>query len=769
MPSGKTLGILLIASAGVAGPGAATAQTMPAPAASSAQALPLVMVTARARHDRLDAAQAAERAAFSSDTATLLDGFAGAATQDAGGVSGLPVLDGLADDRLNVWVNGMDVMAACGNHMNPPLSYIAPSAVGHIEVYPGVAPVSVGGDAIGGAIVVEAPPPRFAAAGEGLLSTGSLGAYFRSNGHQYGGDVTATLANQNVSVWYRGSSAHAADYTAARAFHAAGPASAANASVPDARIALLAGDVVGSSAYRVEDQQAGIAWRTGAQLLALHVDRQRIPFQGFPNQRMDMTRNDGTLLNLHYLGRYAWGTLDARAYRQITRHAMDFGPDKQFWYGGGMMPVLVPGMPMDTRGHSTGGRLDATLALSPRDTLKLGASALHYAYAEWWPPSPATLPPGVMASMMAPDTFIAINDAYRNHVGAYGEWLRDWRNDLRSDIGLRIDRVSMDTGPVQGYNTMMYNSAPLFPVGTFNAAKRRRSDTDWGFSALLHYAPDVHQTWTLGLAQKTRAPNLYERYSWSPMAMAMEMIGWFGDGNGYIGNLALRPETARTLSLTADLHATDPERWRVRITPYYTHVDDFIGVQRCPLNVCGATPVNSANLTATTGFVLLQFVNQNARLYGVNLDAHAMLGQNTPWGSFSGKLTIAYVNGKNLGQGDPLYEMMPANARISLTQRIGNWRNTIETQLVAAKSRVSSVRNEPRTGGYALLNLRSSYTWKKLTVSFGIENALNKFYASPLGGAYLGQGPTMSFNGMPWGVAVPGMGRSYDIASTLRF
>jgi hypothetical protein len=30
----------------------------------------------------------------------------------------------------------------------------------------------------------------------------------------------------------------------------------------------------------------------------------------------------------------------------------------------------------------------------------------------------------------------------------------------------------------------------------------------------------------------------------------------------------------------------------------------------------------------------------------------------------------------------------------------------------------------------------------------------------PLGGAYVGQGTTMSTNGIPWGVAVPGMGRS---------
>ena len=28
------------------------------------------------------------------------------------------------------------------------------------------------------------------------------------------------------------------------------------------------------------------------------------------------------------------------------------------------------------------------------------------------------------------------------------------------------------------------------------------------------------------------------------------MIGWFGDGNGYVGNLNLKPETAHTISVT---------------------------------------------------------------------------------------------------------------------------------------------------------------------------------------------------------------------------
>ena len=107
--------------------------------------------------------------------------------------------------------------------------------------------------------------------------------------------------------------------------------------------------------------------------------------------------------------------------------------------------------------------------------------------------------------------------------------------------------------------------------------------------------------------------------------------------------------------------------------------------------------------------------------------------------------------------------MMPLNAKLALVQRIGNWTNTIEGQLVEAKTKVSQVRNELRTAGYSLLNLRSSYEWKQVRLDIGIDNALNKLYASPLGGAYVGQRP------MTYGTPVPGMGRSIYTALNVKF
>ena len=44
------------------------------------------------------------------------------------------------------------------------------------------------------------------------------------------------------------------------------------------------------------------------------------------------------------------------------------------------------------------------------------------------------------------------------------------------------------------------------------------------------------------------------------------------------------------------------------------------------------------------------------------------------------------------------------------------------------KDDVSDVRNEIKTAGYGLTNLRTSYTWKQVRVDLGIDNIFDKFY-----------------------------------------
>jgi iron complex outermembrane receptor protein len=51
----------------------------------------------------------------------------------------------------------------------------------------------------------------------------------------------------------------------------------------------------------------------------------------------------------------------------------------------------------------------------------------------------------------------------------------------------------------------------------------------------------------------------------------------------------------------------------------------------------------------------------------------------------------------------------------------------------------------------------------------GIDNVANRFYVHPQAGAYVGQGATMGGTAVPWGVSVPGMGRSFKLGLTMQF
>ena len=236
------------------------------------------------------------------------------------------------------------------------------------------------------------------------------------------------------------------------------------------------------------------------------------------------------------------------------------------------------------------------------------------------------------------------------------------------------------------------------------------------------------------IAQKTRSPNLYERYTWSTWSMAAVMNNFVGDGNGYVGDIDLKPEVARTLSLAADWHAAGEKPWGLRVAPYYTYVKDYIDA------ACNGASCPDGQ------FNVLKYVNQSALLYGVDVSGHVLAARTHGYGDFTASGLLNYVRGENRDTGDNLYNMMPLNAKLALTQQLGRWTNTVEGQFVAAKTDVSDVRNEIETAGYSLFNLRSSYQWKQVRLDVGIENLFDKGYALPLGGAYLGQGTTMSIN-----------------------
>jgi len=718
-------------------------------AADDAATLGTVVVTGQSVAERFrgDTAEIAARRAATSDTARLLAETPGVSLYGAGGASSLPAIHGLADDRLRIKVDGMDLIASCPNHMNPALSYLDPTNVGTLKVYAGITPVSVGGDSIGGTIVAETPAPEFAAPGQGPLVKGQLGAFYRSNNSARGANISATYATEIFNVTYSGAASAADNYKAAADFKTFAATGRGADTLPL--------DEVGSTAYKTVNHALGFALKGANHLIEARLGIQDMPKQFYPNQRMDLLDNDQQSINLRYLGQFDWGGLEARAYHEKVRHYMDFGADKQFQYG------TAPGMPMHTEGRTAGVAVKAAIDLTRQGVLRLGAEYQHYTMKDWWPAS------GTGA--MAPNEFLNINDGRRDRAALFGEWEKRIDPQWLTLLGARYERVNTNAGSVHGYNLATFPTVPA-PAGmmnqtrdasNFNNSNRDKTDNNWDLTALARYTPNAGSDVEFGFARKVRSPNLYERYTWSTANMMAIMNNYVGDGNGYIGDVNLRPEKAHTLSATFDLHAPD-RAWEFKATPYYTQVTDYIDA----LQWNGTTNLPAA-ANAANQFVVLKFANQSARLYGIDLSGRVPLAK-TGFGDLGLKGLLNYTNGRNRDTGDELYNIMPLNARLTLTQRMGGWDNGIELVVVDAKTRISDVRNEIRTPGYGLVNLRGSYSWQQARVDFGIENLFDKSYSLPLGGAYTGQGATMGL-ALPWGIAVPGMGRSLYAAVNYKF
>jgi iron complex outermembrane recepter protein len=645
----------------------------------------------------------------SSDTASLLSGVDAA---QAGGLSGLPVIHGLGDDRIRILVDGVPIAAACPMHMNPPLSYVDPSAVAHIEILPGFTPVALGGDSIAGTIQVETATPAFAASEEDLDRSARLSSFYRSNSSALGGTAAASLASSELSVAYQGSATRAADYDDGD------------------------GQRIDASRFESMDNQITAAYRYGNHLVEAQVALQNIPYQGFPNADMDMEGSAAAFFNVRYAGRYDWGELHASAYYDHSRHEMngnapDRYPPSLSITGFGEFPTLE-------RGQDLGYHTDASLVVSARDTVRVGNELHLQTLDDIWPGPPA----GMMYN------YVSLNNATRAQLGTFAEWERHWNHRWSTQFGVRNDTVRMNTGPVQGYDGIDSTAT------SFNAVNRVHTDVNFDSTFLASLQPDEYQDYTFGVGRKNRSPNLYERYAWGTNTVGT--ITWFGDGNGYTGNPNLKPETAYTASASGHWHDPTARLWQIRVTPFFTDIQNYIGVMPLCDPACTGTPASQ-----------LMFTNQSARLYGTDASAAYALSDSAVSGTFQIAASGSYIHGENLVTRTSLYHVMPPHGTITLQYELGAWSSDLKFQAVARKDTVDPIRNEPPTGGYSVIDLQSAYAWRHLRLDFAITNLLDRQYANPLGGTWQSALYPPGYAGTTFR-ALPAMGRSFDLGFTLK-
>jgi iron complex outermembrane receptor protein len=656
----------------------------------------------------------ARRKATATDTLSLLADQPGVAVAANGGISGLPVVRGLADSRVLVTIDGAAITVFCPNEMNPPGSYVLPARVSAITLSPTLSPVSAGGDNIGGVIAIATRSPAFAEPGQAPSLHGEAGFSARSVSDSIGASLSLTAAGERVSLAYDASAVRAENYR----------------SGADRRVL--------STEFEAYDQAITLGVLAGPGVLSLKAGRHFSPYQGFPTQRMDLTENDSTFADLRWEAAHGWGDLSAALSWRSVEHEMNFLADK----GGS----ATGGMPMNTQGRDLSGRVAASIPLEAGSTLKLGLEAHKAELDDWWPPVAGSM-------MMGPNTYWNIRDGRRERKGVWAEWDGALGQDFTANLGLRLERVETNAGPVQPYAwTGMMNAADAAAARAFNARDRSRSDDVVDLTARVVWRLKPGANLEFGYARKTRAPTLYERYAWGLGNMSSAMTALSGDANSYVGDPDLEPEVAHNLAATLSLSSADGAR-EFTLSAYHNSIDDFVDA------------VKLADLA--NGFVRLRFANVDARLNGLDARLKTRLWETADLGRGTLTVSAAWVEGENRSSGDSLYHMTPLNGRIVLEQTKGRWTNVAELELMGEKSDVNALRREPRTAAYALANLRTSWRGDKLRVDLAVENLLDTAYALPLGGVSFGD--FKAGGSQPPIRPLPGPGRSVNVGLSVAF
>jgi len=652
--------------------------------------------------------------ARSRNAAELIGDTPGVSLRDNGQLASVPLLHGLGDERAKLVVNGMTVSSACANHMNPPLSYVAPSDAAGVTVMAGITPVSMGGDSIGGTIAVDSRRPVFASGSEQLHEEGTFTGFFRSNGQNYGGSLTEWVSGRNLAIGYAGSWTTNDDYTDG------------------------SGHKVTSTYAQSTDHAVTLAAEKSRNFLTIEADLHHTPYQGFPNAQMDMVRNYAESLNMHYHRSFEGGGLDAHVFWQGAWHSMNIGHDKSTF----PMPMW---MPMDTHGRDLGYTLNYEVQLADRHTLRAGNELHRFVLDDRWPAVSGTAP------YMGPDTFVSINDGRRTRLGTFAEIASKWNPQWTTLLGLRNDTVWTNAGPVQGYSDMYGDDA-----SAFNALNRAKTDVNFDLTGTARYEPDSSGSFEFGYARKTRSPNLYERYAWSTNMMASGMIGWFGDGNYYVGNVALKPETANTVSGTASWHGGTTTPWAIKLTPYLTYVQDYVDVDTLMTTMYGMST-----------FAQLQFTNHNARIYGTDLSGSAVAWNSLTFGQGKIGAVAGWLHGERTDTSTGLYQMMPLDLRVNFDEELKGLTAGLGIQAVDRKSNVDPNRFEQKTPGYTLFNIHAGCRRGHFLANAAADNLLNKSYELPLGGVNFDDFMVSMWMGQI--KPLTGRGRSVSFSLTAQF
>ncbi|MCR9180496.1 MAG: TonB-dependent receptor [Erythrobacteraceae bacterium] len=665
-----------------------------------------IIVTARnAEAITLDGIAPPQQIPLPADAAAIAARVPGGDIFGNGALSGQLSYRGLAGERVLGRVNGQRFATGGPNAMDPPLHYAPSILVDRIEVARGVAPVSIG-PALAGAVNAELAQAQFSDSAS-LTPQLRAAAQYRSVDDSYAVGGMAGLANESWRLGVIAAREQGEDYD------------------------FPGGSAVGTAFERnLYGVHAG--FRTASGELFIEYRRSETDPSGNPPFALDIVFFDTDFVQGGFRGEIADDVmLNLRLGHVAVRHLMDNQTTRQ--------PAAPP-----MRARATFADADTTTAEA---SLRFGGPG---SYVQIGGDAELTEKFVTITNPFNPAFFVESQpDARSDRIGGFVQW-RGGLGAAEFEAGARIDRTRQSVGMPR-----LGDAVPMGPrslASAFIAAGREASDTTMdvvlrGWAPLGAFIPRIT------LARKTRVPSVLERFGWLPTEASFGLA----DGNIYVGNGALRPETAWIAEAGFD---HDGDWLTIRPTLFYRRVDDFIqGVPvDATIGVIDSTVEMVANMNGDS--TPLRFANTDAELYGADVDFSIR-----PLAQIELSGTASFVRGTRRDVNDDLYRVPPANLRLSAVW--ANNRLALGAELFAAdaQERVAASNGEDASDAFATLGLFARYALAEgLALEAGVENLLDEAYAPHLAGRN-----RVDASDVPVGERLPGAGRGGWVRVTARF
>ncbi len=405
------------------------------------------------------------------DGADYLKTIPGFSVIRKGGTDGDPVFRGMAGSRLNILLDGEQILGGCGGRMDPPTAYVFPASYDRITLLKGPQTVLYGPGNSAGTVLFERTLNRseqVGTKGQGALMLGSFGRNDEL--------LDAKTGSTNYYLRAGATRSHADDYKdgSGNAVHSTYTRWSANAALgwtPDdnTRLELTVAKSDGKAAYADRGVDGSKFARDN---IGLKLDRQHM----------------GGLLD----------GVEAQVYYNYVDHVMDSYSMRDGGNPASMMAAMNPDR------KTTGGRLVGTLNLAEATQFKLGLDEQHNVHT-----GRMGAAPGYMGDYTLQPR---VEDASFNNVGLFGELHHNLADSSRVIGGLRAD-----SWQATDYRSTI--SRGMGSVANPTANQTRKETLPSGFA---RYEQDVSAASTtfIGLGHTTRAPDYWELFNKESQATA---------------------------------------------------------------------------------------------------------------------------------------------------------------------------------------------------------------------------------------------------------